>query len=587
MLGKAPGQRQNAAGLVIHTETLSPAIAEVSTSEIAVPVVPSDKGKGASHTESPVLEVSRKQLYDEIWELSALGVAKKYGIPYPYFLQQIKEFGIPVPPAGYWTKISYGKPVEKLSLSGDPKEILTLRIVPSPRKSAHNTSLKSEEGGNESFDVAPTDPNKETEQRSAESQGPVLEPPKEVETIERYGQIYNVYNRETLYQEVWKSPIIDLANRYKVSDTTIRKICRALDIPLPQQGYWAKLRAGKTVEKQPPLPKTKKDAPRIGPQTGFIYQPKQSREDSLTFLTEEDRIALMAVAAQIRIPDENERMHSKIIAHRKVIASWKKERKDISDIRYRSRYAEEPPYLASGISEDSIPRTCHILDALAKAAEPLGCKLKDNLTFIVSGEVIKLSFSEAKDKVEHVLTKEENRKLLEYQEERKRYKYASAPQIPKYDHPYNGRLILDISMGKSFRDSSVRLEERLGDILCEMYVAAENTKQERLKQEEIERQRQEEQRKREERRKRHDLEVDKTLALEHEAEDYDIACKIRSYIQARVAAHSEEDLTEWVEWATAKADWYDPTIAREDEFFGVRNHSETKDKKEPKRSYWY
>lgn len=542
--------------------------------------------------ESPALEISRKQLYDEVWEFSALETAKKHGIPYPYFLQQIKEFGIPVPPAGYWTKISYGKPVEKLPLSGDPKEILTLKIVLSPRKSAHNNLLKSEAGSNGAVGVtavvaAPANPRKETEQRSAESQGSVQEQPKEVETIERYGQIYNVYNRETLYQEVWKSPIIDLANRYKVSDTTIRKICRALDIPLPQQGYWAKLRAGKAVEKQPPLPKTKKDATRIGPQTGFAYQQKQSREERLTFLSEEDRSALIAVAAQFRVPDENERMHPKIITHRKVIAAWNKEHKNVPDTRYRSRYAEEPPYLASGISEDSIPRACHILDALAKAVEPLGGKLNDNLTFTVSGEVIKLSFSEAKDKVEHVLTKEENMQLLKYQEERKRYSYISAPQIPKYDHPYNGHLILGISMGKSFRDSSVRLEERLGDILCEMYAAAENTKQERLKQEEMKRQRQEEQRKREERRKRHDLEVDKTLALEHEAEDYDIACKIRSYIQARVAAHSEEDLTEWVEWATAKADWYDPTIACEDEFFGVRNHSETKDKKEPKQSYWY
>lgn len=73
--------------------------------------------------------------------------------------------------------------------------------------------------------------------------------------------------------------------------------------------------------------------------------------------------------------------------------------------------------------------------------------------------------------MEHVLTKEGNRKLLKYQEERKRYYFASAPQIPKYGHPYNGQLTLDISMGKLFRDSVVPLEKRLGDILCVMYIA--------------------------------------------------------------------------------------------------------------------
>lgn len=104
--------------------------------------------------------------------------------------------------------------------------------------------------------------------------------------------------------------------------------------------------------------------------------------------------------------------------------------------------------------------------------------------------------------------------------------------------------------------------------MCHVY-CAENTKQRRLKQEKAERQRQEEQRKRDERRQRHDAKVDQTFTLEHKAEDYDIACKIRRYIQARVAAHPDEDLSAWVEWAIAKTDWYDPTVSRQDEFFGV------------------
>lgn len=543
---------------------------------------------------SPVLTVSRKQLYDEIWEMSALKVAEKYGVPYQHFLRKIKDSGIPIPPAGYWTKINFGKAVEKIPLSGDPEKILTFELASLPHKSTRSGALKPEVAI-KTVDVAPmvvttTDSDKEAGRRSEGIQElSVPDSPQEAETIERYGQTYNIYNRETLYREVWKSPVIDVANRYKVSDTTIRKICRALDIPLPQQGYWAKLRAGKAVERRPPLPKTNKDTTRIGPQTGFTYQPrsKQSRENSLAFLAEEDRIALMAVAAQIRIPDENERMHPQIIAHRKVIAAWKKEHKATPDVRYRSRYAEEPPFLVSGISEASIPRACHILDTLAKAVEPLGGKLKDNLTFSVNGETITLSFSEAKDKVEHVLTKEEHRELLDYQERRKRYKYLSEPQIPKYDHPYNGHLTLGISQGKTFRDGSSTLEERLGDILCEMYVASENIKQDRLKREEAERQRQEEQRKKEERRKQHDLEVDKTLALKHEAEDYDIACKIRRYIQAYVAAHPDEDLSEWQTWATAKADWYDPTVSREDEFLGVRDHAKDEERKEPKRYSWF
>lgn len=54
-----------------------------------------------------VIRLTRKQLYDEIWEISAAGTAKKYDIPYSQFLKQIKEANIPIPPSGYWTKISF------------------------------------------------------------------------------------------------------------------------------------------------------------------------------------------------------------------------------------------------------------------------------------------------------------------------------------------------------------------------------------------------------------------------------------------------------------------------------------------------
>ena len=48
-----------------------------------------------------VIRLTRKQLYDEIWEISAAGTAKKYDIPYSQFLKQIKEANIPILPSGY------------------------------------------------------------------------------------------------------------------------------------------------------------------------------------------------------------------------------------------------------------------------------------------------------------------------------------------------------------------------------------------------------------------------------------------------------------------------------------------------------
>ena len=103
-------------------------------------------------------------------------------------------------------------------------------------------------------------------------------------------------------------------------------------------------------------------------------------------------------------------------------------------------------------------------------------------------------------------------------------------------------------------------------MMLELYAAAEGLRQQRLAREEAERKRQEDARREEERRKRYNTEVDRTLALANIADDYDTACKIRRYISAYKVAHLDEDISEWQEWANAKA----------------------KDEKTPKHSgYWW
>jgi len=72
------------------------------------------------------LKMSRKQLYQEIWEISARGVANKYHVSYSEILKQCKEKGIPIPPSGYWTKLRMGMFVDKEALleSSDEEVIL-------------------------------------------------------------------------------------------------------------------------------------------------------------------------------------------------------------------------------------------------------------------------------------------------------------------------------------------------------------------------------------------------------------------------------------------------------------------------------
>lgn len=544
----------------------------------------------------PIIKLTRKQLYDEIWELSVAGVGRKYEIPYAQLMMQVKNAIIPIPPSGYWTKLSFGKPTEKIELSGDFDEVISLSkelsVSKKTKLKANHKQLKSIDIQTSEIITLPTDAtNSELEQIEPESNqieciiAESVVTNVEPETIQQYGKTYNIYDRETLYNEVWEAPVTEVAKKYKVSDVAIHKVCKSLDVPTPALGYWAKLRAGKPVEK-PPLPKSDKTTNKTGIQTGYT-QPNPDAVSLLEFLSEEDRSVLLAVASQVVLPDADARMHSKIIAHRKVITDWHKQEKAQNN-QWRPRNAPPKPFLVESISEDSIPRACHIIDALAKALEPLGCKLTNELAFIVNDETVSISFSESQDKVNHVLTKEENRKLLEYEERRKKYSWESKPQIRKYDYHFNGRLSCTVNGSKTFRDcKAYQLEDRLGDIILELYIAAEYLKQKRLAREEAERIRQEEARKKEEKRKRFNEEVDRTIALENLAEDFDTACKIRAYIEAYKKSHSDEDVSEWVAWANKKADWYDPTISKEDPLLGTREHEKGKDAKTPKHAGYY
>ena len=53
-----------------------------------------------------------------------------------------------------------------------------------------------------------------------------------------------LYDREKLYDEVWKEPALAVAKRYGVSGVALGKTCRKLGVPLPPRGYWASERQG-------------------------------------------------------------------------------------------------------------------------------------------------------------------------------------------------------------------------------------------------------------------------------------------------------------------------------------------------------
>lgn len=61
-------------------------------------------------------------------------------------------------------------------------------------------------------------------------------------------------SREELYELVWSEPMFTLAKRFGLSDNGLRKRCKAMQVPTPEQGYWQALKSGQRPRRTPLKP---------------------------------------------------------------------------------------------------------------------------------------------------------------------------------------------------------------------------------------------------------------------------------------------------------------------------------------------
>lgn len=540
-------------------------------------------------TEDQFIKISREFLYSEIWDISASGVAKKYKVPYTELLRLCKEAEIPIPPSGYWTKLSFGKPVIKMILPESPLIEVILPTNTMPKHSKHYTNAKAENDQLKIKDIAV----KTTVQANAINGFSEMDVPNEIKesqfTYRSASGERNTYNREKLYEEVWSKPVVEVALQYGVSDVAIHKVCKSLNVPAPPRGYWAKLRAGEKVEKIP-LPATKGITEKTGLKTFDDIVVSYIPQHELSFLTEMERQKVLLSAQQIQMPDENIRLHKKIMAYNSVVKEWnKKDSKPEGAQRSFNNYSDSPSFLAGVISKEALPRVYRILDALYRQVESLGGSVNDDLSLQIRNEHVSIKVAEAQDETKHQMTRIEAQEVLIYEDAKRHNRWASEPKIRKYDYIFNGKLRICIRKSRYFRDSEKeKVESRLGDMLIELYEESEVVRKNREALEEEQRKEAEVRRLREELKIRYNEEVDKTISLTNMAQDYDAACKIRAYTSAlELSENMDDKIAAWIDWAKKKADWFDPTVASTDELFGKREHRKDSEQKALKKSGYY
>ena len=434
-------------------------------------------------------------------------------------------------------------------------------------------------------------------------------------------------SRKQLYDDIWTISVAGVARKYNLNYGRLIERCKTADIPYPTSGYWTRKDYGKDVSSEivplkgeentlvelatndyvvqkirkkldvdyievksiGELPeKVQTSAEENTCREGVVIEEKVKNTipetiGILDFLEQDERERVLSAAYLLEV-NENVRLHKTLVQYKKRIIDYAARlRQAQKQPYYNPRYnkPDNEPKFFKEVSENGTARLMAILDAVFKAVEKLGGSVNDDLSMIIKNEVVGIRVAESVDKVKHELTKKEAQELIQYEDEVKHNHWASKPRIRMYDYVFNGKIRIIFGDKNSISDSGKeKLEDRLGDIFIKLYEKSEENRIDRERREEEQRRREEEAKRQEELRERKELEIAHTKELVNKADDYRIASEIRAYIEAVIESGTEGATSEWVEWARKKADWYDPTIARKDEYLGRRDHGKNKDEKD-------
>lgn len=377
--------------------------------------------------------------------------------------------------------------------------------------------------------------------------------------------------RVKLYNEVWTDPIKTVAARYEVSDITLKKHCKKLDIPLPDRGYWVKLKNGQTVVKTK-LPNVTKEVSKYVREYVIKFREdleNMSDEELLSnkefnLLTEETVLYIKEQCNKIKVPGQLRNACKEILDHAEEMEIRKKRDKELKSAvkgttyyhNINNKYGEKKSVLPINVSQENINRTYRIVDTLIKVLPDFEAK-------IYVGDYNRIWPNPPEDKaiIELVRT-----------------------QFKISINENGNNLVINVDKDLKFSDQKDdKLENQLGSVLFKMMVEGNKRYAEWLVQRrEEERQWKEQLRVWEEEKMQKKLQELRENRLEEikqllvSADDWEKASRFRKFLD-EVEAKGEDlkddekqkKLVKWLTDQRKKADWLDPLIYIEDDQLGV------------------
>jgi hypothetical protein len=354
-----------------------------------------------------------------------------------------------------------------------------------------------------------------------------------------------------LFEKVWETPLLKLAQEIGVSDVGLAKACRKAGIPLPSRGYWAKQPSGRPARPKPPT------------ETGSI----SFQVLDIASLPPRPEIPskVKSVIARLEVPQA-------LVDPHPLVSRWLKQAQ-AAKTHEGHLMTDGKHLLRSHISAAQVDRSALIFDTLIKASEALGqcwTTTADNETSIeIDGEELKLLLKERITRITIPPPPPPPPKrgvpwTPDFQ-----------PRVaPQYEWVPTGELSLQLEADtqygtrKNWADTKTkRLEARLTDVVDGLALIAISIKAMRARREEESRQSLIREARRLERARHEESQRRLRHILVKNSRSWQRAQELRAFIQATCEAnanspqHVQEQTALWVSWASAQADTLDPLRA--------------------------
>lgn len=348
-----------------------------------------------------------------------------------------------------------------------------------------------------------------------------------------------ILSREELYKLVWAEPLTHLAKRFEMSDNGLRKICKKRNIPLPNAGYWQKIRHGKLIKKQ------KLPINSHGDNTIVFYLGYEKTESTRKLLNSNKD--LFTEIQNSRLPTKvPERLSNPdpLIIHAQETLKNKKE-DDFSP--FKGVIQTNSGQLKIRVSKSNVGRALRFMDTFLKLiqARHHAISYKYNKVVVQINDV----------DIEFGLV--EKMKIVKSQD-----KYSSQELQPMGILAFTANVFSQ----KEWKDGTEMIESLLPEILTYLELKSRQVQERRLKYQLQEQLREDEERKKREliEQKQNELKLFKELLCK--AISWQQSKFLREFITAlQEDSRNNPERQNWIEWAKKKVDWFDPLVKGPDD----------------------